>query len=118
MKHTRSTSGRTHRLTHGSAFVELRYTQAPRFTDQVQGDLIRKYHSTYDENVRVGVLPCTVDTSLDALERERRSHTPECVATVALAAADWEPDYRPTQDEVASLIRAVVRVDRSERDIF
>lgn len=56
IRHTKSFDGRVHRLTHTGAptgnlrkipgaihYVELRYRTAPRFDDQVQGDLIRKF---------------------------------------------------------------------------
>lgn len=65
MKHTKSPSGRTHRLTerNGDA-VTIRYQTTPQFDDQVQGDLVRKWRDTYAPNTHVGILPVFVDAAL------------------------------------------------------
>jgi hypothetical protein len=84
IRHTKSTSGRTHRLTvtHPPTgnwkkvpgkveVVTLRYTSAPRFDDQVQGDLVRKYWAEGGKVWPIGRVPESprIDPALDEEER-------------------------------------------------
>ncbi|WNN95121.1 hypothetical protein SEA_MAGRITTE_170 [Microbacterium phage Magritte] len=72
LKHTVSPSGKTHRLTDPKTgqFVQLQYQSKPQFTDQVQGDLIRKY-SREIFPVVIGQLPWRTDPELmDKGQRE------------------------------------------------
>lgn len=65
MKHTKSPSGRTHRLTdEKGTSVVLRYQTKPRFDDQVQGDLIRAYREKTGSGRAIGILPVHVDAAL------------------------------------------------------
>lgn len=81
LRHTKSPSGRTHRLTHtggrtGNLRVfpgvpgtvtetTIRYKSAPRFDDQVQGDLIRRFENEHPGILpAVGILPVTIDPNL------------------------------------------------------
>ena len=66
--HTKSTSGRTHRLTVGDESVMLRYPSPPAYDDQVQGDLVRRYWFEGGKVRPIVPMPCTVDPSLDAEE--------------------------------------------------
>lgn len=65
LKHTVSPSGKTHRLTDpkSGASVQLAYTTKPRFFDQVQGDLIRKFSSEIFPVV-IGMIPVHIDPGL------------------------------------------------------
>lgn len=65
MKHTKSPSGKTHRLQdEKGTYVVLRYRHRPDFDDQVQGDLIRKYREKTGSARPIGVLPVHVDAAL------------------------------------------------------
>ena len=65
MKHTKSPSGRTHRLQdEKGTYVVLRYRHRPDFDDQVQGDLIRKYREKTGSPRPIGTLPVHVDAAL------------------------------------------------------
>lgn len=65
MKHTKSPSGRTHRLTEprSGLHVEIRYRNAPQYDDQVQGDLARKFTREIHPIV-LGMVPVHVDATL------------------------------------------------------
>ena len=57
MKHTKSPSGKTHRLTDRQGeSVTLRYRERPQFDDQVQGDLIRSYRTKTGSGATIGRL--------------------------------------------------------------
>jgi hypothetical protein len=83
IRHTKSTSGRTHRLTvthpptgnwkkvPGRVEVTtIRYQTTPKFDDQVQGDLIRRYWARGGKVKPIGRVPFSplVDPALDAEE--------------------------------------------------
>lgn len=65
MKHTKSPSGKTHRLTDRKGeSVTLRYRERPQFDDQVQGDLIRAYRTKTGSGATIGRLDTFVDAAL------------------------------------------------------
>lgn len=65
MKHTKSPSGKTHRLTDRKGeSVTLRYRERPQFDDQVQGDLIRAYRTKTGSGEAIGIIPVHVDAAL------------------------------------------------------
>ena len=88
VRFTKSTSGRTYRLTHTgrptgnwakipgrTMSVTTRYVTAPQFDDQVLGDLIRKFEARHP-----GILPpigilgnARLDRGLDLIEEIRES---------------------------------------------
>lgn len=80
LKHTKSPSGKTHRLTHKTAHpvpvetaVTLRYLQAPQYDDQVQGDLIRKMQREHGLAMGVGILPVTIELDLRDSDQQEPS---------------------------------------------
>lgn len=80
LKHTKSPSGKTHRLTYKTAHqppqvteVTLRYRESPQFDDQVQGDLLRKMQRDYGLAYGVGRLSTYIDP--DLLDRDQKPHS-------------------------------------------
>ncbi len=73
LKHTKSPTGRTHRLTDPKSgqCVTKHYVETPRFDDQVQGDLIREFSRTIFPVV-IGILP----TSIDPMLRDKGQKAP------------------------------------------
>lgn len=67
IRHTMSTDRRTHALTVDDVVTIIRYKTAPKFTDQVQGDLVRKYWAEGGEVSPIGriINSPTVDPKLD-----------------------------------------------------
>lgn len=129
IRHTKSTSGRTHRLTvttrkgHG-AFqtvpesneithaVTLRYKTTPTYDDQVQGDLIRKYWAEGGKISPIGRVPegVQVDPELDAEELERGRPTPRAIAEACYNAIGKPETLTP--DQFIGAIMTAVRKDR------
>lgn len=86
IRHTKSTSGRTHRLTVKAPdtghfklvpgeirTVTLNYREAPAWDDQVQGDLLRKFERQYPGILpNIGIVPggVAIDRGLDMIEAE------------------------------------------------
>lgn len=80
LKHTKSPSGKTHRLTHKSPHpvpvvrsVTLHYRERPQFDDQVQGDLIRKMQAEHNLAWGVGSLYVSIDP--DLLDKGQKPHS-------------------------------------------
>lgn len=87
IRFTKSTSGRTYRLTHTGrptgnwakvpgriTSVTTRYVTAPQFDDQVLGDLIRKFWAQHPDVALppIGILgKARLDRGLDLIEEER-----------------------------------------------
>ncbi len=126
IRHTRSTSGRTHRLTltHPDTgnykkvpgrveIVELRYATSPRFNDQVQGDLIRKYWAEGGQVSPIGHIPFggEVDPELDKEESERNTPSPARVADIAMEHFHLHMEAH----EVRALIESAIEADRKIR---
>lgn len=106
--HTKSTSGKTHRLTSGDKHVTLRYRETPAFDDRVQGDLWRKMQDEHHLVVRwpsSGM--ATVDPALDAIE-----HPP--VSAEAVAERILASYMRTTPKGVSTkdLMVAAIAADR------
>jgi hypothetical protein len=73
--HTKSPSGRTHVLTDKGLSVTLRYHEAPRFDDQVQGDLMRKFQREVNPKFTAGIIPVKVDPTI--IDRGARPQSPD-----------------------------------------
>lgn len=127
IRHTKSTSGRTHRLTvtkpgRTPMVVSLRYQSAPLFDDQVQGDLIRKFWDTYDFHTTgpIGRVPDSVriDPACDEEERgwaKPAERSPEDVADAVLDAHRIQPRWVRNREQIKSLIAEAVAADRATR---
>jgi hypothetical protein len=126
IRHTKSSSGRTHRLTitHPASgnyekipgkveTVTLRYREAPRYDDQVQGDLIRKYWREGGTVSPIGRIPDSpsVDPALDEEEATRGRLTLAQVADVAMERFHLHMEA----DEVRALSESAVEADRKTR---
>ncbi len=120
IRHTKSTSGRTHVLTatngQRTESVQIRYATAPEFEDQVQGDLVRKMWVTvadgFDFTGPIGIVPggVTVDPSLDIEERDGGRPTPRAIADACYNAMG-KPEAI-TVDQFYSAIMVAVRKER------
>ncbi|MDZ4234974.1 MAG: hypothetical protein U1C73_14740 [Dietzia sp.] len=121
IRHTKSTSGRTHRLTVATAaqrpvvrMVTLTYREAPQFDDQVQGDLIRKYWADGGTVSPIGTIPDSprIDPELDAIEAERGRPTPRAIAEACYKALGSPDSITP--DQFIGAIMTAVRVEREK----
>lgn len=127
IRHTRSTSGCTHRLTvtmHSGHYerrtwnhtVQLRFITPPRFDDQVQGMLIRKFWSEIPNGFAItgaiGIVPggVTVDTELDQEEE-----IPPALMARMLYQKVFGDRETITADEALSFASSLVRADRGMR---
>ncbi len=127
IRHTKSTSGRTHRLTvtktgQEPMVVSLRYQSTPLFDDQVQGDLIRKFWNTFGFQHtgplgRVADSP-RIDPACDEEERgwaKPAERSPEEVAEAVLDAHHIQPRWVRNREQIKSLIAEAVAADRATR---
>lgn len=114
--HTKSTSGRTHRLNVNGTVVELRYREVAHndhiHDEQVEGDLVRKYWKEGGVVTPIGIIGCRIDPALDAEEKDWDRLSPEQIATTVLKAARWDPE---THDQLHRMIARAVRMDRDQR---
>lgn len=133
IRHTKSTSGRTHRLTvvvthyegNRSVFpdtkprvestvITKRYKTVPEFDDQVQGDLIRQYWAEGGTVKPIGRIPDSprVDPDLDVEERENSRPTPRAIAEACYGALG-EPETI-TPDQFIGAVMPAVRLEREK----
>lgn len=126
IRHTKSESGRTHRLTvtvvhegigrTDETITTLRYKTTPAFDDQVQGDLIRKYWAEGGCVSPIGRLAqggmATVDPELTKEESERGKPTPRAIAEACYHALG-DPDSL-TPDQFIGAIMTAVRLEREK----
>jgi len=115
MKHTKSPSGKTHRLQdEKGTYVVLRYQTKPRFDDQVQGDLIRAYREKTGSGRTIGVLPVHVDAAL--LDADQ---TEPSLDYLRGYLAGLEVGSMPPVSETAALIRdtrdRIARLEAAQR---
>ena|SRR6478735_2496194 len=133
IRHTKSTSGRTHRLTvtrkrfYGNRqvfdiepqvtthVVTKRYKTAPQFDDQVQGDLIRQYWAEGGDVTPIGRIPDSprIDPTLDAEERELGQPTPRQIAEACYGAIGKPEAITPDQ-----FIGAIMTAVRKDRELY
>lgn len=125
LRHTRSTSGRTHVLTvtHPAMgnwkkipgrveIVTLTFKETPAFDDQVQGMLIRKYWAGGGKVSPIGIVPdgVRIDPELDTAELERGRPSPRAMAEACYTALG-EPESL-TPDQFIGAIMTAIRKDR------
>ncbi|QIQ63677.1 hypothetical protein SEA_NIKE_97 [Microbacterium phage Nike] len=115
-KHTKSTSGRTHRLTYQDQSVQRQYREAPKFDDQVQGDLWRHARDSYGQWPWPSSGQAIIDPALDALERDRLRPTPEQRAQQVLDKHVIRDDWRRTGAQIRDLIAEAIRLERGITD--
>jgi hypothetical protein len=94
--------------------VTLCYREAPRFDDQVQGDLIRKYWAEGGTVRPIGIVPESplIDPELDELEAKRRTGKP---SPREIAQACYGALGKPealTPDQFIGAIMTAVRKER------
>lgn len=116
IRHTKSTSGRTHvLLIDDKPVIALRYATAPQFDDQVQGDLIRQYWAEGGEIKPIGLIPDSprVDPRLDKEESEHALPTPASVATDVLNAHAIRSHWQRSGAQIHDLIVEAIEKDRA-----
>lgn len=126
IRHTKSTSGRTHVLTVTTRYgrnlafsrthtVVKKYKTAPQFDDQVQGDLIRQYWAEGGQVSPIGRVPggVTIDPVLDEREKEAANPTPRQVAE-----ACWEVLGKPETVTADQFIGAIMTAVRKDRELY
>lgn len=120
IRHTKSTSGLTHRLDVHGTMVTIRFREIAHndhvHDEQVEGDLVRKYWREGGTVKPIGPVGCRIDPDLDAEEIERRRLTPEDVAEAAIKAAPWRADRTAIMEwQVQILIASAIKADRAQR---
>lgn len=115
--HTKSTSGRTHRLAAGDITTTIRYKTTPQFDDQVQGDLVRRMQSEHPTLAlswpSSGM--ATIDTALDVTERDRSRPTPEQRAQQVLDNHVIRDDWKRDGAQIRKLLIEAIELERSEQ---
>lgn len=113
--HTISTSGKTHRLAGGGHEVTIRYRERPLFSDQVQGDLIRKLWETVPGGSAttgpIGRVPVQTEPQLDQEELDLSRPTPEQLAEAVIEATPWSAPTL-TKHQVRAMLIVAISQDR------